>query len=243
MGVISGTIQGVLCQSRLFYTQEKSDALPLSSSPMVSVPWLPLLKKRWHLAMVCLGLGLMTTVQVDGWFGQAVHSRTDQDIQNYENSLGDEAIAIEPVTMPQFSLQKSDDWQTQGDNSFTQKSDQTIISDLNPYPEQDQDLTRKKQKILAEVAGTYPSFNNPLLNEKIALYHNYLREHGAPPDVMIIGSSRALRGVDPEALRQGLINNGHGNLEVFNFGINGATAQVVQFVLEKVLLPQQLPQW
>jgi hypothetical protein len=179
---------------------------------------------------------------VDGWFGKTVHSRTDQDIQNYKDGFGAEAIAIEPVAVPQFSLQKSDDWQTEGDNSFTQKSDQTILSDLTPYPEQDQDLTRKKQKILAEVEGSYPSFNNPLLNEKIALYHNYLREHGAPPDVMIIGSSRALRGVDPEALRQGLISKGHGDLDVFNFGINGATAQVVQFVLEKVLLPQQLPQ-
>jgi len=59
--------------------------------------------------------------------------------------------------------------------------------------------------------------------------------------VLIIGSSRALRGVDPAALSKALVTQGYPNLEVFNFGINGATAQVVDFLIRHVLEPSELP--
>ena len=57
----------------------------------------------------------------------------------------------------------------------------------------------------------------------------------------MIGSSRALRGVDPAALRQALDISGHEDLSVFNFGVNGATAQVVDLTIRRVLEPHQLP--
>ena len=62
-----------------------------------------------------------------------------------------------------------------------------------------------------------------------------------PPDVLIIGSSRALRGVDPAALHQELAALGFGDLSVFNFGINGATAQVVDLTIRRILEADQLP--
>ncbi len=81
------------------------------------------------------------------------------------------------------------------------------------------------------------SFNNPLLEQKLAQYQIQCVQGGVP-DVLIIGSSRALRGIDPAVLRRSL---GNGNLKVYNFGINGATAQVVDLVLRQLLTPQQLP--
>jgi disulfide oxidoreductase YuzD len=62
-----------------------------------------------------------------------------------------------------------------------------------------------------------------------------------PPDVLIVGSSRALRGVDPLALSRALVSQGHSNLDIFNFGINGATAQVVDCLIRQILEPEELP--
>ena len=58
---------------------------------------------------------------------------------------------------------------------------------------------------------------------------------------MIIGSSRALRGVDPAALSKALVTQNYSNIDIFNFGINGATAQVVDVLIRQVLKPEELP--
>jgi hypothetical protein len=84
------------------------------------------------------------------------------------------------------------------------------------------------------------SFNNPLLEQKLAQYQLRCLQHGVP-DVLIVGSSRALRGVDPEVLRRGAIERGYRNPKLYNFGINGATAQVVDLILRQLLTSQQLP--
>ncbi|MHC5732907.1 MAG: hypothetical protein ACYTXY_54505, partial [Nostoc sp.] len=81
--------------------------------------------------------------------------------------------------------------------------------------------------ILLAARSQIPSFNVRQLDEQLALYKQRLAKTGSPPDVLIIGSSRALRGVDPAALSKALVTQGYPNLDVFNFGINGATAQVV----------------
>jgi hypothetical protein len=87
----------------------------------------------------------------------------------------------------------------------------------------------------------YPSFRSQQMDQKLALYHQHLQVDG-PPDVLIIGSSRALRGVDPAALRQELATLGYGELDIFNFGVNGSTAQVVDLTLRRILSEDQLPQ-
>lgn len=88
--------------------------------------------------------------------------------------------------------------------------------------------------------AAFPTFNSQQLNEKLALYQQRLEESG-PADIMIVGSSRALRGVDPVALRKELDAMGYKDASIFNFGINGATAQVVDLVIRQVLEPDQLP--
>jgi hypothetical protein len=90
------------------------------------------------------------------------------------------------------------------------------------------------------VVKTQLSFNNPLLEQKLAQYQLRCLQHGVP-DVLIVGSSRALRGVDPEVLRRGLIDRGYRNPKLYNFGINGATAQVVDLILRQLLTSKQLP--
>jgi hypothetical protein len=84
------------------------------------------------------------------------------------------------------------------------------------------------------------TFNSQQLNEKLALYRHRLAQFG-PADVMIVGSSRALRGVDPANLRKELADLGYSHVSIFNFGINGATAQVVDLVIRQILEPDQLP--
>jgi Protein of unknown function (DUF1574) len=83
------------------------------------------------------------------------------------------------------------------------------------------------------------SFNNAVLEEKLAQYQQRCVQQGVP-DVLIVGSSRALRGIDPEILRRNLAPD-QPNLKIYNFGINGATAQVVDLILRQLLTPEQLP--
>ncbi|MEG4106767.1 hypothetical protein [Microcoleus sp. S13_C5] len=85
------------------------------------------------------------------------------------------------------------------------------------------------------------SFSSDLLNEQLELYLSYVAAVG-PPDVLIVGSSRALQGVDPKQLKQSLVQNGRPGLKIFNFSVNGATAQVVDFQLRRLLKPGHLPQ-
>ncbi|MEG4839789.1 hypothetical protein [Microcoleus sp. B9-D4] len=85
------------------------------------------------------------------------------------------------------------------------------------------------------------SFSSDLLNEQLELYLSYVATVG-PPDVLIVGSSRALQGVDPKQLKQSLTQRGRPGLKVFNFSVNGATAQVVDFQLRQLLKPGHLPQ-
>ncbi|MEO0868593.1 MAG: DUF1574 domain-containing protein, partial [Cyanobacteria bacterium J06642_11] len=80
----------------------------------------------------------------------------------------------------------------------------------------------------------FPSFKSQQLNEKLALYDWYVTENGAP-DVLVFGSSRALRGVDPTALKQALGPLGYEEISIFNFGVNGATAQIADLVVRQLL--------
>ncbi|MBK4730135.1 hypothetical protein JJD41_09730 [Oxynema sp. CENA135] len=90
-------------------------------------------------------------------------------------------------------------------------------------------------------AGPFPSFNSDRLDAQLRLYQQFLEESG-PPDVLIVGSSRSLQGIDPIALEQALAHHGYPGVRVFNFGINGATAQAIDVLLRDIFTPEQLPQ-
>jgi len=99
---------------------------------------------------------------------------------------------------------------------------------------------RPKADGLTKGSEVYPTFNSPQLDEKLALYQLYIKESGTP-DVLIIGSSRALRGVDPIALQKALADQGYAGTKIFNFGVNGATAQVVDAIVRQLLPQDKLP--
>ncbi|MBD1911055.1 hypothetical protein [Leptolyngbya sp. FACHB-16] len=86
----------------------------------------------------------------------------------------------------------------------------------------------------------FPTFNSELLDQQLYLYGNYVLSNG-PPDVLVVGSSRALQGVDPAVLQQALVAQGLTHVDVYNFSINGATAQAVDFMVRQLLAPEQLP--
>ncbi|MEB3826510.1 hypothetical protein [Phormidium sp. CCY1219] len=101
-------------------------------------------------------------------------------------------------------------------------------------------LAYAQQKATVSSRLSYPTFNSDVLDEQLGLYLSYIAAIGRP-DVLIVGSSRALQGVDPTVLQQALGARGKGGLKIFNFGVNGATAQVVNFQLQQLLSPQHLP--
>ncbi|PSN11751.1 hypothetical protein C7293_23020 [filamentous cyanobacterium CCT1] len=86
----------------------------------------------------------------------------------------------------------------------------------------------------------FPALGSDVLDEQVSLYRAYVAAQG-PPDVLIVGSSRALQGVDPQVLQQALAVQGHPGLRVYNFSVNGATAQVVSFLTRQLLAPDLHP--
>jgi hypothetical protein len=115
-------------------------------------------------------------------------------------------------------------------------SDQTLPS--LPYTPPNPEAELATAALLTD--SPLPTFNSRQLDEKLQLYYQYLEKSGTP-DVLIVGSSRALRGVDPTALEEALADSGYAHVKVFNFGINGATAQVVDLLVQRILTPEQLP--
>lgn len=86
----------------------------------------------------------------------------------------------------------------------------------------------------------FPSLGSPRLNVQVRLYAAYLAIFG-PPDILIVGSSRSLQGIDPATLQAELSQRGYPNVRVYNFSVNGATAQVIDVIVRQVLHPDQLP--
>lgn len=101
------------------------------------------------------------------------------------------------------------------------------------------DIAQQKAKTTSS-SLPFASFNNPIFEEQLLLYLSYLAAVG-PPDILIIGSSRSLVGIDPQQLQQSLAQQGKSGLKIFNFSVNGATAQLVDFQLRQLLTPNQLP--
>ncbi|XHX80603.1 MAG: hypothetical protein RBJ76_11935 [Stenomitos frigidus ULC029] len=86
----------------------------------------------------------------------------------------------------------------------------------------------------------FPTFNSQQFDQQLQRYLRFVAQAGQP-DILIVGSSRALQGIDPIILQQTLTRRGYPKLKIFNFGINGATAQLVDLLLRKLLTPDQLP--
>lgn len=240
-----------LCATQLFIptAQEKeghwSFALGQSSSALD--------KKQRRVALVWGCLGLLLTFQSDWLVGQMLRPLA-QNTQSSVVASGQQTIArhgVKPI--PQMSLQQKGTSRTKvgGDKSVTFNSSGFTRHGENGTVGFEIDHTNNSHigrvsaggaAILAAARSQLPSFNNRLLDEKLALYQQRLLQRGGvPPEVLIVGSSRAMRGIDPTTLRSSLAVAGFEHIEVFNFGINGATAQVVDLMLRRILSSSQLP--
>jgi hypothetical protein len=181
---------------------------------------------------IWIALGLLLTLQSDWMMGFVItrtlpHSSPAGSVSAKSHSSSDNQSAQTPLNHT-----SADDTKAFNASGFIQ-DDQSEKSPLQ------QKATATA--ILLAARSQIPSFNARQLDEQLALYKQRLAKTGKPPDVLIIGSSRALRGVDPVALNQALATQGYANVEIFNFGINGATAQVVDFIIRYVLEPTELP--
>ncbi|MGB7442705.1 MAG: DUF1574 family protein [Coleofasciculaceae cyanobacterium] len=190
------------------------------------------------VALVWGTLSLLITVQADWLIGQLLRSNNNFDP---ETGRGLPAEAA-PLILPQLSLRKgssqeSDDFDTA---EFTKEGKTRVVIGKDGEKLLTPERQGRGSATLAAARSSLPSFNNRLLDEQLALYQQRLEE-GKTPDVLVMGSSRALRGVDPTALQNALKTQGYSQVEVFNFGVNGATAQVVELLLRQILLPEQLP--
>ena len=138
--------------------------------------------------------------------------------------------------------QSGDSMEVSSQVSSLQASSTQASSDANaglPYIPQSQSERLLTAEILAE-GSPLPSFNSQQMDQKLHLYHHFVETSGAP-DVLIVGSSRALRGIDPKALESALTDVGIHHAKIFNFGINGATAQVVNLLVQHLLTAEALP--
>lgn len=240
-GGLSTAIQKLLLASGLFVPAGSySEAINgLSSYSDRSGPRL--------IAMVWVVLGLVLALQTDSFLGRflqisatVVESAVEKTIErenlgNYQTLEKEELPAIRgeekrgkiDSQLPELSWRRS---QENPEDIFNE-SGFTKASGLM------RETSRKNQILTRD----YPSFKSQQLDEQLVRYQDYILANKMPPDVLIIGSSRALRGIDPTVLEESLAARGYPNLKIYNFGINGATVQLVDLIIREVLLPEQLP--
>lgn len=251
-------LQYVMLKSQAFVPAEADEnLLPQLSSHQLSAH-LPsaFQTKGGKMALLWGAVGLLLAVQLDFLVGKALQqaaqplNRTDAVAQaghatgiervgpnRYQDDLArlnwgkGEPLTGSAPAADDSDLIESSDRLDSGDFTASAIDDGALIYS----PQQDMVSTTT---LLAD--STLPSFRSQQLDEKLALYRQQVARSG-PPDVLVIGSSRALRGVDPAALRQALAQSGHEGLSVFNFGVNGATAQVVDLIVRQLIAPDQLP--
>ena len=157
--------------------------------------------------------------------------------------------AFRAATLAQ-SAQSAQDWNTVALNWLKAIEGMQAIPFSSPEKtfaqkkvlEYQKNLAVAQQKALATPTQIpFAGFNTQFLDRQLLLYLSYVSAMGAP-DVLVVGSSRAVQGVDPRQLEAALVRNGRGKLKIFNLGINGATAQVVDLMIQQILAAENKPQ-
>jgi hypothetical protein len=230
-GSLVAGLQSLLTRSQLF--------IPLAE-PQTQFPALPgQVSYRGRKGALLWGaMGVLLLLQVNLLLGQMLRAKLAQSVPTGSPSTLTAADSRSPS--PNDATQPVPVAPTKPSAAAVLPAETPAPSVALPYTLPNQADSLVAATIAAEVT-VLPTFNSPQLDEKLKLYYHYLEEHGRPPDVLVLGSSRALRGVDPLALEQALAEAGYANVKVFNFGINGATAQVVDLLTRQLLTPDQLP--
>ncbi|MBE9251100.1 DUF1574 domain-containing protein [Dolichospermum sp. LEGE 00240] len=199
--------------------------------------------------MIWLALGLLLTLQSDFMLGYVV-AHTVKNLPKNTNNISSplsskaQASSLSPNNQKTSFLNQTGTTESLNNDSSAFNASGFINDDNAQSGNLPAGQLKEKATstaILLAARSQMPSFNARQLDEQLALYKQRLATKKRPPDVLIVGSSRALRGVDPVALSKALASQNHSNIDIFNFGINGATAQVVDVLIRQILEPQELP--
>lgn len=192
------------------------------------------------VALVWGTLGLLLLFQTDSLLG--VLSKR-QLAQTASKTSPTQTIPAQTIQLPNSPQTPGNPSEVQGFNNsgFTSNGNNVVIVDQQNQQVKSVRITQATSTLLAAGEHGNPSFNSSLLNEKLLLYQQRVKQNGRPADVLIVGSSRALRGIDPLVLKEVLAQEGYQQVDIFNFGINGATVKFVDFLVRRVLTPEQLP--
>lgn len=187
-------------------------------------------------ASLWAAVGVLLTVQLNWILYEVLRRDRQQTNAQQQAELSSVFNASESETTADLPLAATDS------DSFIQRPGETAQQQRQQLILASSPILPSADVALATAANELdlPTFNSQQLDQKLALYYQRVAEEG-PPDVLVLGSSRALRGVDPAALSEALAELGYDDVSVFNFGINGATAQVAELVLQRLLTPEQLP--
>jgi hypothetical protein len=239
-------VRMLLLRSQLVVPQADAQDLSLEPEP---TPSRAKLAKLSPIAVVWGTVGLLLVAQTDWILGQILNTA-----QSAPDPAAPTAVSPAPVPSPEAEEELAF-WQ-QADlslNASTTEDDAFDRTDftedepsvpLSPDVADDSELEASALQPIVPPENldlAYSTFNSRQLDIKLALYQQQVDQAG-PPDVLVLGSSRALRGVDPVALQSALAEQGYEDLRIFNFGLNGATAQVADLVIRRMLTPDQLPQ-
>ncbi|NJL63498.1 MAG: DUF1574 domain-containing protein, partial [Methylacidiphilales bacterium] len=188
------------------------------------------------VALIWGSLGLLLTIQTDWLLNYFVSRNNPQNnaMPGITSQISETTPAGDEPSKTRLTTNTSS--QEKGNSAFNASEFTQPKSDNSQSKGQ-----ATATAILLAARTQTPTFNARQLDEQLALYRQRLQKNGTTPDILIIGSSRALRGIDPVALSKSLATQGYQNLDIFNFGINGATSQVVDFILRKVLEPEEVP--
>lgn len=264
--VIKRALQYAMVKSQVFVPTNESTGL--SSRLPTSLPAKTLPKafqaESGKMALVWGALGLFLAIQFDFMVGQALRQAAAPEVVKTaqvppDASGGDVSAGADGTQPPDgvtrvrpniFDEELADlDWSANREDIEVwgeANTDDFGSGDFTASAINDGELVYSPQQEFVSTSSllagsTLPTFRSQQLDEKLALYRRRVAQSG-PPDVLVIGSSRALRGVDPAALRQALGASGYDGLNIFNFGVNGATAQVVDLIVRRLIPPDQLPQ-
>ncbi|NEP18981.1 MAG: DUF1574 domain-containing protein [Leptolyngbya sp. SIO4C1] len=232
---LTASCRQLLLQSQLFAAADQSAELQSVSGAQTA---------NRKIAAVWAAVGLLLVFQVDWISGQVLEQlQPAQPLSPASTdapSAAEDTLSVfeEELAELNWGQQSSEDGLFVDAESFSGEIFSTSAindADLISSPPQSAVST---SSLLAE--SPFPSFKSRQLDEKLALYEQRVAASGVP-DVLIVGSSRALRGIDPAALQQALAFMGYEDVSTFNFGVNGSTAQVVDFIVRELIQPYPLP--